>query len=131
MYMLDTNICIYVLNNRSTTLRHKFKVTKDLCISAITYAELRFGIENGKAELKQKRWEQLNLFTRLLHILPFNEQAGVDYGVIRSGLKRQGKMIGGNDLLIAAHAKSINATLVTNNLKEFQRIEGLTLENWV
>ena len=131
MYMLDTNICIYVLNQRSAKLRHKFKATKDLCISAITYAELRFGIENGNAELKRKRLQQLNLFTRLLHILPFTEQAGIDYGIIRAGLKQQGKMIGGNDMLIAAHAISTNAVLVTNNIKEFQRIEELALENWV
>ena len=130
MHLLDTNICIYVLNERSRALRQKFNVTKDLCISAITYAELCFGIENGLPAMKKQRYEQLDLFTRLLHILPFDEAAAMHYGRIRTGLKQRGEMIGGNDLLIAAHALSVNAILVTNNIREFDRIGDLTLENW-
>ena len=131
MFMLDTNICIYVLNHRSDRLRHRFKVTKDLCISAVTYAELCFGVENGSASLRNQRWEQLELFTRLLLVLPLGEQAGRIYGSVRADLKNQGRQIGNNDLFIAAHALSEGATLVTNNVGEFRRVPGLVVENWV
>ena len=131
MYMLDTNICIYVLGNHSASLRHKFKVTKELCISAVTYAELCYGIENGTPSLRKARWEQLELFTRLLVILPLDESAGQHYGRVRSLLKKQGRPIGNNDLFIAAHALSAGAVLVTNNEREFRRVPDLRLENWV
>ena len=130
MYMLDTNICIYVLGNHSSSLRHKFKVTKELCISAVTYAELCHGIENGNPSLRKARWEQLELFTRLLVILPLDESAGQHYGRVRSLLKKQGRPIGNNDLFIAAHALSAGAVLVTNNEREFRRVPDLRLENW-
>ena len=80
MYMLDTNICIYVLQNRTKRLRHRFKVEKDLCISSVTYAELCFGIENSAPSLRSKRWEQLDLFTRLLHIEALDWKTGRHYG---------------------------------------------------
>jgi len=131
MYMLDTNICIYVLGNRSDRLRHRFKVTKNLCISVITYAELCFGIENGKPGLKKQMWEQLDLFTRLLLVLPLEENSGRHYGSIRSALKEMGRPIGNNDLFIAAHALSENAILVSNNEREFKRVPGLVVENWL
>ena len=131
MYMLDTNICIYVLKEHSNQLRHKFKAHRDLCISAVTYAELCFGIENGIPSLKKKRWEQLALFTRLLLTLPLDENAGAYYGRIRSQLKKQGQPIGNNDLFIAAHALSVGAVLVTNNEREFGRVRELSVENWV
>ena len=131
MYMLDTNICIYVLQNRSKSLRHKFKVTKDLCISSVTYAELCFGIENSAPSLRSRRWEQLDAFTRLLHVEALDWNVGRHYGRLRALLKGQGKPIGNNDLFIASHAQSMGAVLVTNNLGEFQRVPDLTLENWV
>ena len=131
MYMLDTNICIYVLQNRSKSLRHKFKVTKDLCISSVTYAELCFGIENSAPSLRSRRWEQLDVFTRLLHVEALDWNVGRHYGRLRALLKGQGKPIGNNDLFIASHAQSMGAVLVTNNLGEFQRVPDLTLENWV
>ena len=131
MYMLDTNICIYVLKNHSEQLRRKFKAVKSICISSITYAELCFGIENSDNALKQSRWKQLDLFTRRLYIAPFEEGAAKEYGIIRAHLKRQGNLIGNNDLLIAAHARSLGTTLVTNNVREFNRAPGLTVENWV
>ena len=130
MYMLDTNICIYVLNRHSDRLKHRFKVTKDLCISAVSYAELCFGIENGNPSLKAERWEQLHLFTRLLLVLPLEQEAGQVYGRVRVSLKKQGKLIGNNDLLIAAHALSVGAILVSNNIREFKRVPGLIVENW-
>ena len=131
MYMLDTNICIYVLKNHSDKLRHKFKAIKDICISSITYGELCFGIENGSNNLKEERWRQLEIFTQRLLIEPWDENAGRHYGSIRAQLKKEGTPIGNNDLLIAAHARSINAVLVTNNVREFNRVPNLTVENWV
>ncbi len=131
MYMLDTNICIYVLKNHSDELRHKFKAIKDICISSITYGELCFGIENGNSNLKEERWRQLEIFTQRLLIDPLDENAGKHYGSIRAQLKKDGTPIGNNDLLIAAHARSINAVLVTNNVREFERVPNLVVENWI
>jgi len=131
MYMLDTNICIYVLKNRTDKLKHKFKVTKNIYISSVTYAELCFGIENGEPLLRTQRWKELNLFTQKLIIEPFEEEAAKDYGLIRATLKKQGNLISNNDLLIAAHARSLNMILVTNNTAEFQRVTSLDIENWV
>ena len=131
MYMLDTNICIYVLQNRSKRLRHKFNVSKDICISSVTYAELCFGVENSTASLRAERWQQLEVFTRLLHIEALDWNVGQHYGRLRTWLKEQGKPIGNNDLFIASHALSMGAVLVTNNVREFKRIPDLTVENWV
>jgi len=131
MYMLDTNICVYVLNSHSDRLRHKFKAVRNLCISAVTYAELCFGVENGNPSLKRQRREQLEAFTRLLLIEALGQDVGWYYGRVRSQLKRQGRIIGNNDLFIAAHALSLGAVLVTNNIREFKRVPDLTLENWV
>lgn len=130
MYMLDTNTCIFVLKNRTEKLRHKFKAIKKLCISSVTYGELCYGIENGQSKLKEERYSQLDIFTRKLLIDPWDEEAARHYGYIRAVLKKEGKSIGNNDLLIAAHTRSISAVLVTNNTKEFSRIPDLTLEDW-
>jgi len=131
MYMLDTNICIYVLKNHSDKLRHKFKAIKNICISSVTYGELCFGIENGDISRREERWVQLDLFTQRLIIDPWDEDAARHYGSIRALLKKQGTPIGNNDLLIASHARSLNAVLVTNNIREFNRVPDLSLENWV
>lgn len=131
MYMLDTNTCIFVLKNRTEKLKYKFKAIKNLCISSVTYGELCFGIENGQTSLKEERYSQLDMFTQRLIIDPWDEEAARYYGFLRAMLKREGKPIGNNDLLIAAHARSLNAVLVTNNIKEFSRIPDLTLEDWV
>ena len=131
MYMLDTNICIYVLKNHTDTLRDKFKATKDLAISSIVYAELCYGIENGESPKKQLRWQQLDLFTQQLQIVSWDAGAAKHYGSIRAILKKQGTPIGNNDLLIAAHARSLNTVLVTNNVREFERVPDITIENWV
>lgn len=131
MHMLDTNMCIYVLKNHSDKLRHKFKAIKNICISSITYGELCFGIEDGSSHLKEERWRQLDVFTQKLLIDPLDENAGKHYGLIRSQLKKEGTPIENNDLLIAAHARSIDAVLVTNNVREFERVPNLVIENWV
>ncbi len=131
MYMLDTNICIYVLKNHSDKLRLKFKAIKNICISSVTYAELCYGIEIGENSKREDRWNQLNNFTQHLLIDPLDEDAARHYGFIRALLKKQGTPIGNNDLLIASHARGLNAVLVTNNVKEFSRIPDLTIENWI
>lgn len=131
MYMLDTNTCIYVLKRRSERLRHRFKVTPQLCVSAVTYAELCYGVENSPAAARNRRREQLHAFCRLLLIEPLDEETGLHYGRLRAWLRRQGRPIGNNDLFIAAHALSLGAVLVTNNEREFARIPDLTVENWV
>lgn len=131
MYMLDTNSCIFVLKKRDEKLRRKFKAIKNLCMSSITYGELCFGIENGAATLRQERFDQLDLLTQRVIIDPWDEEAARHYGAIRAYLKREGRIIGNNDLLIAAHARSIDAVLVTNNTGEFSRVPDLTIEDWV
>ncbi|MFT5083098.1 MAG: tRNA(fMet)-specific endonuclease VapC [Lentisphaeria bacterium] len=131
MYMLDTNTCIFVLINRTTALKNKFRAIKNICISSITYGELCFGIENGDSQLREERYAQLDLFTQRLLIDPWDEEAARQYGTIRAMLKRQGNIIGNNDLLIATHARSISAVLVTNNTKEFSRIANISLEDWI
>lgn len=131
MFMLDTNICIYVLKNRDARLRARFKAIKDLIISSITYAELCFGIENGAAHLRRERYRQLHMLLYRIQIEAWGEDAGPSYGRVRAALKRQGALIGNNDLLIAAHALSMNAVLITNNEREFSRVTGLQIENWL
>lgn len=130
MYMLDTNTCIFVLKNRPDKVRKKFKAIKNICISSVTYGELCFGIENGEPNHREQRWDQLDDFTQRLLIDPWDEEAARHYGAIRAILKKQGKIIGNNDLLIAAHARCLDAVLVTNNVKEFARVPDLTLEDW-
>jgi tRNA(fMet)-specific endonuclease VapC len=131
MHLLDTDTCIYVLKHRSGVPQHKFRVTRNLAISAVTYAELCFGIEHGSASLMKQRWEQLNAFTRLLLILPVDEMVAKAYGSLRALLAKRGQPIGNNDLFIAAHACSLGAVLVTNNLREFKRVPDLSIENWL
>lgn len=131
MVMLDTDMCIYVLKNRNTLLRNKFKATPHLTISSITYGELCYGIENGISALRAERYEQLKLFLRKIDIESWGEPQGMVYGQIRTSLRCSGQVIGGNDMLIAAHALSSGAVLVTNNQREFSRIPGLICENWL
>ena len=131
MHLLDTDTCIYVLKHRPGAVLHKFKVTRDLAISAVTYAELCFGIEHGATSLMQQRWEQLNAFTRLLLIMPVDAAVAKVYGTLRALLLKQGRPIGNNDLFIAAHARSLGAVLVTNNVREFKQVPDLSVENWL
>lgn len=131
MVMLDTNICIYVLKRRTAELQQRFMQTPDLCISSIVCAELWYGVENSEPATQAARRTQLELFLQNLTVLPWPEEAGRHYGHIRSMLRRNGTPIGGNDLLIAAHARYLDVLLVTNNTKEFERVDGLKLENWM
>ncbi len=129
MFMLDTNICIYLINERDEVLREHFEAnTREICVSSITYAELCYGVVHS-ARIKQNARE-LEAFQIDLDILPFGQDAGKHYGDIRHALAKRGRPIGANDLLIAAHARSLDATLVTNNAGEFGRVAGLRVENW-
>lgn len=129
--MLDTNICIYVLKNNSNQLRRKFTAIKHLCISSVTYAELCYGIENSENTKKAERWNQLDQFTQRLLVDSWDEEAAKHYGAIQSLLRREGTPIGNNDLMIASHARRLDAVLVTNNVRQFERVPDLTIENWV
>ncbi|HLW31810.1 MAG TPA: type II toxin-antitoxin system VapC family toxin, partial [Aequorivita sp.] len=100
----------------------------DVCISSITLAELQYGVE--KSKYKERNKLALAAFLSSIEILPFSDNAAAEYGRIRANLEKQGNIIGAYDLMIGAHALSENITLVTNNAKEFRRIENLSLENW-
>ena len=129
-YMLDTNIIAYAKNNRPEIVLQKFMQHRpeDICISSITMAELEFGVCHSSNP--QKNQIALLSFLARIEILPFDTNAAIEYGRIRHELTIAGNLIGANDLFIAAHAKSCNLTLVTNNTREFERVKGLKLENW-
>jgi len=128
--MIDTNICIYVQKKKHPSVLKKFKENFfRLCISAVTYAELVVGVE--KSEKKEKNIVALRDFMRFLEVVPFDIEAAKEYGIIRAKLEKGGKVIGNNDMMIAASAKVKNMILVTNNIREFERVDGLRLENWV
>ena len=128
--MLDTNICIYVINALDEGVLERFEQhSARLFISSITYAELCYGVVNSAYIERNKR--ELEAFRLDLEIVPFGEQAGMHYAEIRRALRRRGTPIGANDLLLAAHARSLDAALVTNNRSEFDRVPELRVENWV
>ncbi len=129
-YLIDTNICIYIMNMRPIALIKKFRqiAIGDVGILSITISELQYGI--SKSKHREKNQQRLHEFLAPLEILAFDEYAAKYYGDIRFQLEQKGKSIGPLDLLIAAHALSKRLILVTNNDKEFERIEGLKVENW-
>jgi tRNA(fMet)-specific endonuclease VapC len=133
-YMLDTNICIYIINNKPVGVIEKFMAldkNDHVCISTITVAELFFGLEKSQSLKKEQNRLAMVAFLSQLEVLSFDENSAIKYGVIRATLQKNGCVIGNNDMLIAAHAQSINAVLVTNNEREFDRVDGLKVENWV
>ncbi len=128
-YMLDTNICIFVIKNRPSHLRGMFNAeAQHLCISSITLAELLFGAE--KSEQVASNLKMVENFSARLPVLPFNESAAAHCGQIRASLERAGTPIGSYDLMIAGHARCDGLALVTNNSKEFERVDGLRIEDW-
>lgn len=129
-YMLDTNIIAYAKNNRPEKVLARLQKYKpeDICISAITMAELEYGVCNS-SKPEQNRLA-LMTFLSSIEIVPFEANAAREYGAIRYDLKSKGELIGANDLLIAAHAKALGVTLITNNTKEFERVKGLKIDNW-
>ena len=129
-YMLDTDTCSYVMkrSNDAVLTRLQDVPVSDVCISVITKSELLFGVE-----LSPRRGQDevaLNAFLGYVEVLDFPDKAASDYAKIRADLKTRGTMIGANDLFIAAHARSLGLTLVTNNTDEFRRVQNLTIENW-
>lgn len=130
MVMLDTNICIYIIKQRPPEVLKRFLEYQvgDIAISAITLAELRYGV--AKSHYREKNAKALDELIIPLEILPFDEEATRSYGEIRAALEKAGTPIGSMDLLIAAHAVSLGVTLVTNNAKEFNRVSGLTVVDW-
>ena len=130
-YMLDTDMCIELIRGRGKKVLKRLKRCKvgDVGISVITLSELLHGVEKS-AKPEQNRIA-LNEFCAPLEILPFNEPAAAAYGTVRAALDRVGQGIGPLDLLIAAHARAEGCTLVTNNEREFRRVDGLTVENWL
>jgi tRNA(fMet)-specific endonuclease VapC len=128
--LLDTNICIDVINAKPAAVLQRFRDYRmgEIGICSVVAAELAYGVaKSGSARNRQA----LEMFLAPLMILPFDEAAVWAYGDLRSELERRGQPIGALDTMIAAHALSQNATLVTNNLSEFERVPGLQLENWV
>ena len=128
--LLDTDICIYAINARrpEALARLRDYALGEVGISAITYAELRFGVENSQRVAENL--ERLERFLLPLEIVPFDAKAGQHYGRIRTELRQRGVPIGANDLLIAAHALSLGVCLVTNNVRDFERIPELCVESW-
>lgn len=129
-YMLDTNICIYAIKNKPEQVLEKLKqnLSNGICISAITLAELQHGVE--KSMNPEKNSMALLQFLSILDILPFDDLAAVEYGKICAYLQKRGTPIGTMDMLIAAHAKTENLIIVTNNVREFERVPNLKIENW-
>jgi tRNA(fMet)-specific endonuclease VapC len=130
MYLLDTNICIYIIKNRPDSVLKELrqKSRKDIFISSITVAELQYGVE--KSSFIERNKIALIGFLSRFSIIDFNDMDAVAFGWIKAGLEKAGNIIGPMDLLISAQAVSRNLILVTNNRGEFDRINGLRVENW-
>ncbi len=129
-YMLDTNIVIYIIKRRPRSVLETFNQRSgQLCISSITLAELHHGVE--KSDQVSRNLAVLEDFTSRLEVLPYSAEAAAQYGDIRADLERKGEVIGVNDLHIAGHARSEGLVLVTNNEREFARVAGLRVENWL
>lgn len=129
--MLDTNICIYIIKNKPQSVKKKFQEFNigQLCISTITVSELIYGAY--KSQFVEKNLKAIESFLIPFEIVDYDYMASVEYGKIRANLERRGSIIGNMDMQIAGHALALDTILVTNNTKEFERVEGLTLDNWV
>jgi tRNA(fMet)-specific endonuclease VapC len=129
-YMLDTDICSYLMKRSSPALLRKLRSVPigDVCMSVITKAELLYGVEVSPR--RDENEAALALLLQHVEVLDFPDEAALHYAGIRAALKSRGEMIGASDLFIAAHARSLGLILVTNNTREFERITGLKIENW-
>jgi len=129
-YLLDTNACVDYLNGRFPRLTERVQrsAPSDLCISSVAAAELRYGAE--KSTHRQRNHERLDVFLSEVQCVDFGSDAATVYGRVRAALERRGIVIGPYDLQIAAHALSLDLVLVSDNLREFKRVEGLKVENW-
>jgi tRNA(fMet)-specific endonuclease VapC len=129
-YMLDTNICIYVMKHYPPELRDRFnRLADQLCISSITLAELHYGAEKSARRLENL--QAVEQFVARLEVMSFSPRAAAHHGQIRAELERAGRPAGAYDMLIGAHARSEGLAMVTNNMREFERMSGLRVENWV
>ena len=131
LYMLDTDICAFVLRRSSEVLLERIQLVpiERQIISMVTLAELLYGVlESNK---KKANRAGVDAFVRHVTVKDWSRDAAEHYAEIRVGLRKKGQMIGANDLMIAAHARSLDATVVTNNVKDFGRVKGLKVENWM
>ena len=131
-YLLDTNICIYIINDKPRDVLRKFEQypVHEFGISSVTHAELQYGV--AKSISMKKNQYALDEFLLPLTILPFHgKRVVMCYGEIRALLESKGKKIGPLDMLIAAHAMSHDLTIISNNIREFSRVPNLKCENWV
>ena len=129
-YMLDTNICIYLIKKNPSVLKKLYSLRpEDICISSVTFAELAYGVE--KSSEKKRNALALAMLLSGIEVLDFDSAAAGAYGKVRAALEKSGTPIGPLDTMIAAHGLSLGLTVVTNNLREFGRVEGLKVENWV
>jgi tRNA(fMet)-specific endonuclease VapC len=130
LYMIDTDISSYIMKrSHDVVLRRLQKVpVGDVCISVITKCELMFGVEVSPR--RQQDQAALEVYLRHVQVLDYPDEAALHHGQIRADLKLRGTMIGANDLLIAVHARCLGLTLVTNNTREFERVQSLHIENW-
>ena len=129
-YLLDTNICIYIRQNRPPEVLKRFQRLRpgEAVLSVITFGELLYGA--ARSTRRAEALARLEELRRLLPVLPLDEAVADSYGMIRADLESRGEQIGNNDLWIAAHALASNLVLVTNNEKEFSRVKGLKAQNW-
>ena len=130
MYLLDSNICIQLLNGRNTQIEKNFRSHSpaEISLCSIVKAELLYGARHSQRV--STNFQRLNIFFAPLESMPFDDRCAEEYGLIRAALAEQGSIIGPNDLIIAAIARANDATLITHNTKEFNRIPSLRLEDW-
>lgn len=129
-FMLDTDTCSYIMKRSYPLVLKRLQAVPvgDVCMSVVTKAELLYGVEVSPRRAQDAA--ALAAFLAYVEVLEFGDDAALHYAEIRADLKRRGALIGANDLFIAAHARSLELTLVTNNTTEFQRVKALTIENW-
>jgi tRNA(fMet)-specific endonuclease VapC len=129
-YMLDTDMCSYIIKEHPESVRQRFQTLamEQLCVSVVTYAELIYGVERSSS--KRINRPIIEDFVRHLDVMNWDTEAADQYGVIRAELEAAGTPIGAMDMMIAAHAKSIKAVLVTNNQKHFTKVKRLKIDNW-
>jgi len=132
MYILDTNMCIFIIKKKFPGILEKLNKNrkKGLYISSITLAEMEYGIENANKEYNARNRIALMEFLSIFEVRNFDGNAAKEYGIIKKSLKDRNCLLGSLDMLIGAHAKSLKMTLVTNNTREFERIDGLKIEDW-
>ena len=129
-YMLDTDTCAFILRKSSPVLLDRIQSVPlaQQCMSVVTLAELLYGIQVSSK--KKANREAVDALTRHVNVIDWTKEAAAHYAEIRADLKKKGQQLGANDLLIAAHARSLGAVIVTNNVKDFGLVKGLKLENW-